>query len=319
MNRKWRYLLIGLGVFLLILLFGPFLVPVPALEGTVPPTELADTESRFVDVEGLDVHYKEQGEGEPALLLLHGFAASIYTWREVMDELSRYGRVIAYDRPAFGLTERPVDDRQTAVYSSDYQPLLATRLIDSLGVEKAILIGNSAGGTVAMRTALTYPERVEALILVDPAVYTGQGMPAPARLLLNTPQANHIGPLFVRRIQNWGYDFGRMAWHDPQGLTDEVWEAYTRPLQADNWDRALWQYTSSRSSINLVDHLDELTLPVLVITGDDDRIVPTEQSVRLAEELPNAELVVIPNCGHVPQEECPQAFIDAVDAFIKKL
>jgi pimeloyl-ACP methyl ester carboxylesterase len=227
--------------------------------------------------------------------------------------------VVAYDRPAFGLTERPVDDRQTAVYSSDYQPLLATRLMDSLGVEKAILIGNSAGGTVAMRTALAYPERVEALILVDPAIYTGQGMPAPVRLLINTPQADHLGPLFARQIQERGYDFGRMAWHDPQGFTDQVWAAYTRPLQVENWDRALWQFTRSSSSSNLVDHLDELTLPVLVITGDDDRIVPTEQSVRLAKELPNADLVVIPNCGHVPQEECPQAFLDAVDAFIKKL
>ena len=319
MHSKWRYMLIAFGVLLLLLFFGPFLIPVPALEGTVPPVELADDDSRFVDIDGLDVHYKEQGEGEPALLLLHGFAASVYTWREVMGELGRYGRVVAYDRPAFGLTERPVDALQSTVYASDYQPKLVTRLMDTLGLEKVILIGNSAGGTVAMQTALAYPERVEALILVDPAVYTGQGMLAPVRLLLNTPQADHVGPLFVRRIQEWGYHFGRNAWHDPQGFTDEVWQAYTRPLQVENWDRALWQFTRSSGAADLVDRLDELTLPVLVITGDDDRIVPTEQSIRLADELPNAELVVIPECGHVPQEECPLAFMDAVDAFIKKL
>jgi pimeloyl-ACP methyl ester carboxylesterase len=68
----------------------------------------------------------------------------------------------------------------------------------------------------------------------------------------------------------------------------------------------------------LIEQLEELDVPVLVITGDDDRIVPTEQSVRLAQELPRAELVVIPNCGHLPQEECPEAFLQAVEAFLAR-
>jgi pimeloyl-ACP methyl ester carboxylesterase len=73
------------------------------------------------------------------------------------------------------------------------------------------------------------------------------------------------------------------------------------------------------NSNDLPQHLAEINMPVLVITGDDDRIVPTADSVRLSQELPNAKLVVIPQCGHVPHEECPQAFLEAVNEFLNSL
>jgi pimeloyl-ACP methyl ester carboxylesterase len=85
-------------------------------------------------------------------------------------------------------------------------------------------------------------------------------------------------------------------------------EGYKKPLLADNWDRALWEMILA-AHMSLTDHLNELTLQILVITGDDDRIVPTEQSVHLAGELPNATLVIIQDAGHVPHEEQPAEFI----------
>jgi pimeloyl-ACP methyl ester carboxylesterase len=86
-----------------------------------------------------------------------------------------------------------------------------------------------------------------------------------------------------------------------------------------DWDRALWELTAANAPSGLPDRLAELKLPVLVVTGDSDTIVPTELSVRLAEELPNAELEVVPACGHVPHEECPQAVLDAIQAFLTGL
>ena len=109
------------------------------------------------------------------------------------------------------------------------------------------------------------------------------------------------------------------VWHDPSKITPEIWEGYTRPLQAQDWDRALWELTVASHDLDLGQRLDEVGLPVLVITGDDDRIVPTEQSLRLAAELPDAQLVLIPDCGHVPHEECPAAFLEAVRAFLADL
>ncbi len=322
--KTWVKIVVTIVVALVLLLaIGPFLVPIPSLEDTVPPQTLADPDSRFVKVEGVTLHVKTEGEGTPPLVLLHGFGASIYSWREVMSSLAEDARVVAFDRPAFGLTERPLPDEPAwpgyNPYTDEAQVELTVGLMDELGISKAVLVGNSAGGTVAAETALAYPDRVRALVLVDAAIFTGGGSPAWIRPLFNTPQMRRLGPLLARSIQSWGRDFGRSAWHDPSKIPPDYWEHYERPLQVEHWDRALWQLTRSSRPSAVSDRLSELTMPVLVITGDDDQIVPMEQSVRLAESLPNAELVVIPQCGHVPQEECPDAWLAAVEGFLVDL
>ena len=156
------------------LLVGPFLIPVPPLKGTFQPRELADDDSEFIEINGLDIHVKRMGQGEPVFLLLHGFAASLYSWHAVMEPLSQLGTVIAFDRPGFGLSEHPLTWKGRNPYSSEAQVELVISLLNHFGVEKAILVGNSAGGTVSMQVALMHPERVTALILVDPAVYIGK-------------------------------------------------------------------------------------------------------------------------------------------------
>ncbi|MBN1135074.1 MAG: alpha/beta hydrolase [Anaerolineae bacterium] len=322
MRRLLRAVLILLGVLLVAALVVPLLIPAPRLEGTVPVEQLADPDGWFVELNGVKVHYKAAGDGQPALLLLHGFAASVFSWREVMEPLAEDHTVVAFDRPGFGLTERPLPGewQGRSPYSPEAQAGLTVALMDELGIDRAVLVGNSAGGTVAVLTALTYPDRVQALVLVDPAIYTGgQQLPGVVRWLLESPQARRVGPLFVRSIRNWGLEFGRSAWHDPSKITDEVWDGYTRPLQAENWDKGLYEVVLASRSLGLDRRLDEIQMPVLVITGDDDRIVPTEQSIRLAGELPSAELVVAPNCGHVPHEECPEPFLAAVDSFLAGL
>lgn len=307
-----------LAVILVLLLIVPFLIPVPPLENTVPAESLADEDSKFIQVNGVNVHYKIYGTGEPVLILLHGFGASLFSWHEVTTPLAEYGTVIAYDRPAFGLTERPLEWEGENPYSQDAQVELVIGLMDALGVEKATLVGNSAGGTVSMLTAVKYPERIESLILVDPAVYAGGGAPAWIRPVLGTPQMRHVGPLFARQIQAQGVEFIKTAWHDPRKISQATFDGYQKPLKVENWDKALWELTLSSRESGLAERVKEFELPILVITGDDDRIVPTEQSLRLAEELPNAALAVIPQCGHLPHEECPDEFMQAVQDFLRK-
>jgi pimeloyl-ACP methyl ester carboxylesterase len=317
--KKSQKIILGVLIFLVLAItVGPFLIPVPPLEGTVSERELADPDSKFIDVNGLNVHYKEMGQGEPTFILLHGFGASTYSWREVMEPFSELGRVIAYDRPAFGLTARPMPGEWTGEnpYSPESQAAIAIGLMDALDIQKAYLVGNSAGGTVSVYTALTYPERVAGLILVDAAIYTGGGSPAWARPLLGTPQIRHIGPLLARQIATSGDDFIRTAFHDPSIVSEEILAGYRKPLNAHNWDRALWELTAASRPLGLAERLDELNLPVLVLTGDDDRIVPTEESIRLGGEIPGAMLVVIPNSGHLPHEETPDEFMQAVRDFL---
>jgi pimeloyl-ACP methyl ester carboxylesterase len=306
-----------IAVFAILLLVVPFLIPVPPLENTVPAETLTDEDSLFIEVNGVNIHYKVYGQGEPVFILLHGFGASLFSWREVTAPLAEFGTVIVYDRPAFGLTERPMEWYGESPYSQASQVKLVIGLMDALKIEKAILVGNSAGGTISMLTALEYPERVTSLILVDPAVYAGGGAPAWARPLLGTPQMRHLGPLAARQLQAQGTEFIKTAWHDPSKITPEIFEGYQKPLQVNDWDKALWELTISSSESGLAQRVTEFNLPVLVITGDDDRIVPTEQSVRLAGEISNVQLVVIPQCGHLPHEECPNEFMQAVTDFLK--
>ena len=317
---KNRFLKISasiIAVLLLLVLVVPFLIPVPPLENTVPAESLVDEDSKFIEVNGINVHYKTYGQGEPVFILLHGFGASIFSWREVTAPLAEFGTVIAYDRPAFGLTERPLEWEGESPYSQSSQVELVIGLMDALGIEQATLVGNSAGGTISMLTALKYPERIQSLILVDPAVYAGGGAPAWIRPLFNTPQMDHLGPLVARQLQAQGTAFLQSAFHDPGKITPEIYAGYQEPLQVNDWDKALWELTLASSESQLAERVGEFNLPVLVITGDDDRIVPTEQSLRLAEEIPGAELAVIPQCGHVPHEECPEVVMQVITEFLK--
>jgi len=317
----WKILgIIILGIALT-LLIAPLLYPVPPLTGTVPERELADPDSHFVDVNGLTVHYKETGEGEPVIILLHGFGASEFSWGEVMGPLSKSGRVIAYDRPGFGLTKRPMDGNWTGTnpYGVQGNVELLDGLMDELGVDKAILVGNSAGGEVAAAYAIEHPERVQGLVLVDPAVGNGHGGPVPqwALPVMALPQMRQIAPLLVRSIAgDLGNETIRMAWHDPTRIKPEVYDGYRKPLKANNWDKALYEFTIAGNPASYSEPLKDLAMPVLVVTGDDDRIVPTAQSIQLSKEIPGSELVVLSDCGHVPQEECPDQFITSVQAFI---
>ena len=320
MKGKFRRIgFILLGVLLLVVLVGPFLVPVPPLQDTLSAQELADPDSQFIEINGLDVHVKTMGQGEPAIVLLHGFGSSLYSWQEVMQPLSQFGTVVAFDRPAFGLTERPLTWDGQNPYSPEAQVDLVIGLLDHLGLQQAVLVGNSAGGTIAMQTALAHPDRVQALILVDPAVYNGGGAPKWIRPLLATPQMRRLGPLLARSIQSNGTELIAQAWHDPSLLKPEIIELYKKPLQVSDWDKALWELTLASQESNLKDRLDSLSMPVLVVTGDDDRIVPTDDSIKLAGELSGAQLAIIANAGHVPHEEQPVEFMQVLTDFLNKL
>ena len=322
MKKGWKITLIGLATLLFLVLVGPFLVPIPELQDTQPVETLADPDSIFMEINGLNVHLKRRGAGEPVYILLHGFGASTFSWREVMDPLSTDAMVIAYDRPAFGLTERPLEWEGLNPYTQESNVNILLGLMDALEIEEAILVGNSAGGTVATAFTLAHPDRVQALILVDAAIY--QTMPDSPLLswLLSTPQMDHIGPLITRRLAGGQGDaFLNSAWYDPSPLEahPEIIAGYRKPLRAENWDRALWEHTQATQAPGLAERLGEIQIPTLVISGAQDQIVPLENSVRLAEDIPGAQLVIIKECGHLPQEECPQEFLSAVNPFINAL
>ncbi|MCX7751203.1 MAG: alpha/beta hydrolase, partial [Candidatus Bipolaricaulota bacterium] len=169
---------------------------------------------------------------------------------------------------------------------------------------------------VALGVALEHPERVAALVLVAPAVGFGNPLPPWVRALLATPQARRLGPLLLRRVEGGLPDALRRAWHDPGRVTPEVEAGYARPLRAKDWDRGLWEVLLASRPGPPLPRLSELQVPVLVVVGDDDRLVSPERGRELAARIPGAELVVLSACGHLPQEERPAEFLAALEAFL---
>lgn len=319
MKRWLRYTAIAAAVAIPAALLGPYFIPVRPLKDTVSAEELADPDSQFASINGLRVHYKTAGEGQPALVLLHGLAASTFTWREVMKPLAEHGTVIAFDRPAFGLTSRPLAGRWLGrnPYSPEAQADLTVALLDHLGIQQAILIGSSLGGMVATLTALRYPDRVQALVLVDPAIYF-HALPAFLRPILRSPQMRRIGPLLARALAARYQTAINLAWHDLTKVNPDIITGYLQPTRVHHWDRALWEFAMAHRPLNLAAHLHHIHQPVLIITGDDDRVIFTRQSIRLAQAIPQAELAIIPSCGHLPHEESPAEFLDVVLPFLAK-
>jgi pimeloyl-ACP methyl ester carboxylesterase len=299
-------------------LAAPLLVRVPPLHGTTAPQNLADPDSQFIPLNGLHIHYKLAGQGSPPIVLLHGVGFSLFTWREVLAPLAAQHTVLAFDRPAFGLTSRPRPGQWHGAnpYSPEAAADQTIALLDALDLPPAVLVGNSAGGAIAALAALRHPERVRALALVGAAIYR-VGTPAWVQPLLRTPQVRHLGPLLIRQLVRQSERFLHLAYHDPTRITPEALQGFRRPYNAHDWDMALWQLAEASRPFNS-HRLADIHTPTLVLTGDDDHIVPASLSLRLARDLPHATLAVISRCGHLPQEECPHEFVAALNRFLAR-
>lgn len=319
MKRRTK---IVLASILSLLLVGPFLIPVNS-SGTLTNVEAATAQfgdkSKFIEVVGHDVHYLTAGDpsADRLILLLHGFGANVSTWDLVLDELGAAGFVVAYDRAAFGFTERPETWSGTNPYSSAGQLEVVQALVDEFGAGKEVVIlGHSAGGNLAAAFAAANPESVDELILLAPAVYSTGGGPSWLNWIYDIPQLNHVGPALVSSIATSGLDLLDRSYFDKSLVTEELKARYTAPLKILGWEKAFWNYNKAPRTTNVDKQLASITMPTLVITGDNDEVVATSDSIRVAGELPNAQLVVIENCGHLPNEEKSQEFLTAVAGFL---
>lgn len=320
---RLRYKLL---VFVGLILVGPFLLAMRPLEGTSPARQLASAESRFFNTGQIEIHYQVAGTGEPTLMLLHpGQPSGLGTWRKVMPALSGDTRVVAFDRPGAGLTAWPANDWPKndrdgeSPYSSEAQADQTVALMDHLGVDKAVLVGNSAGGTVALLTALRHPGRVSGLVLIAPGVYFGMndGSPAWVRHVLATPQGRRLGRLLVRATGKPGPDLWASFWHDPSKQEPEDEASYLQTFSVDHWDLAFLELFRTARPLGLPERLAEVRVPVLVVTGDHDQWVPMGHNEQLTTGVPDGRLEVIADCGHLPQQEQPQAFVQVVRSFVR--
>jgi pimeloyl-ACP methyl ester carboxylesterase len=314
-RKVMAYLLLaGVLSFLIV----PFLIP-ESTSGTKTNVEAAGPNAEFLQLAGLSVRVEQvayQGDCNckpPLLVLMHGFGASTFSWREVSAPLSQLGDVIAYDRPAFGFTERPTTWSKVNPYGFEGNFEILDSIIAKFGQEReVVLVGHSAGGQLAAEYARLNPSEVDSLILVDPAILTTGGGPDGFVWFYEIPQIKRLGPILVSSIATSGDDLLRESFYDPADLTEEVFTGYHAPLMVIGWEKAFWNFATAPRGNALADNLSALKQPTLLISGENDTVVPTSDTVKLSSLLPNAQLELIPRSAHLPHEEEPELFMAAI-------
>ena len=271
--------------------------------------------SQFVDVDGVRVHYQEAGErSAPALVLIHGFASSTLVWSKVFLALAEEGyRVIAVDMLGYGYSAKP----RNGEYTIAGQAKLLTRLLDCLGIKRAIFVGSSYGGAVAATCALDYADRVEKLILVG-TVNNNRPLAFKLMRVFGSPVfGDVVSPLLIgsrrllRRRMKRVYD--RHAWV----LDERRVEARHLPLRAAGTQRAIVRTVRRWDAERISRDAHLIRQPTLLLWGENDREIPLADGERLHAEIPGSRLIVFLNCGHLPHEEYPEAFTNVVIDFCK--
>jgi len=272
--------------------------------------------SRFIDVDGVRVHYQEAGdEHAPALVLIHGFASSTLVWSKVFLKLAEAGyRVIAIDMLGYGYSSKP----RNGEYTIAGQARLLTRLLDSLGISRAIFVGSSYGGAVAATCALDYPDRVEKLILVG-TVNNNRPLAFTLMRLFGSPLfGDVVSPLLIgsrrllRRRMKRVYD--RHAWV----LDERRVDARHLPLRAAGTQRAIIRTVRGWDAERISRDAHLITQPTLLLWGENDREIPLADGERLHAEIPGSRLMIFLECGHLPHEEYPEAFTNVVVGFCEE-
>ncbi len=309
------------AVVLALILVVPFLIPVQTT-GTATYKEVAGEGATFASAQGIDIYYEKTDfvcqEGKncsnpPVIFLMHGFGANTFSFREVTEPLSQLGDVIAYDRPGFGLSERPTSWEGENPYGSIGQDLILDQLITEFASGRdVILVGHSAGGTLAAQYVVDNKDAIQGLILISPAILSTGGSPSWLNWVFSIPQLDHLGPLLVSSIASSGMDLLNESWYNKNLITEEVKAGYREPLSVIGWEEGFWEFNRAPRAFDVKDRLDEITIPTLLITGDTDTVVATADTEALANMIKDSVLFVIPQSGHLAQEETPADTMKAI-------
>lgn len=283
--------------------------------------------SDYVRVGRLNLHVTGGGSGSPPLLFIHGLGSSGYIeWRFNLPAFARTHRVLAPDLPGFGRTDKP----RSAAYTVSYFARTLDRLLDALEVERAVVVGTSLGGRIALELALGFSDRVDKLVLVN-ALGLGRPQFQFFYPLMMVPRVGEAAMALARRamhrvppalIRRWA---GRYAGASNLERTmDDVYlqdlremfaakgfsEAYLATVRAMLHPGALF------GAHDLVPRLGDIDAPVLFIWGADDPLFPVAHAHRAHAALPGSRLTVIEGAGHTPQADRPDEFNRAITRFL---
>jgi len=261
--------------------------------------------SGFVDVDGARVHYRDEGPRDaPVLLAVHGVYSSLHTWDGWVDELDDV-RVVRLDLPGFGLTG-PNESRE---YGLSYYVDFLAAFCAELNLDRVALAGNSLGGAIGWRFAVTHADRVEKLLLLDAG--RQQLLPREAEVF-TSPGLDLVPRYFTPRATTRA--ILRDAYGDPSELSAETVRRYHDLLLRAGNRRAVIQLARAAGPAPF--DPTAVDCPTLVQWGQADDWLPPELGERFATEIPDARLQTYPGVGHIPMEEAPERTARDAAAFL---
>jgi pimeloyl-ACP methyl ester carboxylesterase len=272
---------------------------------------------RHVTIHGHRRAYVKAGSG-PALLLVHGLGCDHTTWLPVIDALARRYTVIAPDLLGHGASDKPRADYSVGGFANGMRDLLTL-----LGVDQATVVGHSFGGGVAMQFAYQFPERTERLVLVGSGGLGPEVSPAIRAIattgfyqvmgLLTLPGVRHAGVTGLRALARTGIkefrDFGEVA---------AIYESFRDPAGRSAIRHVVRAVVDWQGQIVTLTDRAYLTeaMPICVIWGQDDRVIPVSHAGLAADLAPGARIELIPDAGHFPHKDHPQRFVKILNDFI---
>ena len=256
----------------------------------------------FLQWNGARIHYLDKGEG-PAVLLLHAFPMSSAMWSKQAGDLKNAFRVLAPDFPGFGKSELLGPPATMELFAQ-----LSLALLDSAKVGKAAVVGLSMGGYVAFELWAQAKDRVAALALCDTRATPDTPDARKSReATAHAVEDDGIGVLAERMIPNL------VSPAAPPALRRDLEKMITEN-SAEGAAAALRAMAQRR---DFTAALKDIACPTLVLVGDHDTVTPTADSQQLAREIPGAQLVAVPQAGHLSSLENPKAFDGALRSFLE--
>ncbi len=307
MKKIFRYsflaILLTLGITLVLLWR-------PDLKKSYLEDKYGQESSQFLNIDGARIHLRDTGNPNgPTIIFIHGFGASLHTWEDWSRGLEQEFRVIRFDLPGFGLTgpDTKVD------YSDDRTNQLLLKLMDTLHVKKADVIGNSIGGRIAWYFAAKNPDRVEKLVLISPDGFESPGLnyntkpEIPAYL----DSINFIFPQFLFK-QNL-----EMAYTNKSVLSDQLFERYYELALYPGNRQAMLDRMRQTVLQDPALFLKDIRCPILLLWGEKDAMIPIKNAQDYLALIPQAKLQTLTKLGHLPQEEDPRYSLPYLVSFLK--
>jgi pimeloyl-ACP methyl ester carboxylesterase len=297
MILKRKYLFIGMISSMSLVFLGVGMSITPDLTEAYIEKKYTNNASKFIWIDDLKVHYRDEGQGMP-IVLIHGTSSSLHTWEDWTKVLTQTHRVIRMDLPAFGLTGPNANHD----YSMEYYASFLDQFLTKLDIDSLYLAGNSLGGQIAWYYTSHHLDQIKKLVLLDPAgFYDAEEIPFVfklARIPLINQLVGKITPkYFIEKNL-------KEVYFDTEKITDSLIERY-HDLTLRVGNRAAFIAKANEPMIDHTARLKLITTPTLILWGRNDHWIPVAHATRFSKDLLHSKVEIMEDTGHVPMEERP--------------